>query len=79
MKEIFMTPGVKLRINKLIRSQKTDLVLPNEGTLVHVMENLGRTLLLVAFEGGNLEYLFQEEVEYAVAGGEVTPIGAADR
>jgi hypothetical protein len=74
-----MTPGVKLRINKLIRSQKTGLVLPNEGTLVHVMENLGRTLLLVAFEGGNFEYLFQEEVECAAAGSEVNPIGAAGR
>lgn len=74
-----MTPGVKLRINKLIRSQKTGLALAHEGTLVHVTENFGRTLLLVAFEGGNFEYLFEEEVECETTSSEVNPIGAADR
>jgi hypothetical protein len=58
--------GEKLRIKKLVRSQKTGMVLPNEGTLVCVTENLGRRLLLVAFPDGNSEYLFDDEVECAV-------------
>jgi hypothetical protein len=55
--------GEKLRIKKVVRSQKTGMILPNEGTLVCVMENLGRKLLLVTFADGNSEYLFADEVE----------------
>ena len=58
-----MTTGEKLRIKKLVRSQKTGMVLPKEGTLVCVTENLGRRLFLVAFADGNSEYLFDDEVE----------------
>jgi hypothetical protein len=39
------------------------MLLPREGTLVSVTENLGRTLLLVEFENGQHEYLFDYEVE----------------
>jgi hypothetical protein len=55
--------GEKLRIKKVVRSQKTGMILPNEGTLVCVTENLGRKLLLVTFADGNSEYLFADEVE----------------
>jgi hypothetical protein len=37
--------------------------LPKDGTLVSVTENLGRTLLLVEFAGGQHECLFENEVE----------------
>jgi hypothetical protein len=57
--------GEKLRIKKVVRSQKTGMILPTEGTLVCVTENLGRRLLLVAFADGNSEYLFDDEVECA--------------
>ncbi|HEU4345613.1 MAG TPA: hypothetical protein VFU31_29035 [Candidatus Binatia bacterium] len=60
-----MTTGVKLRLKKIIRSQKTGMFLPKEGTLVSVTENLGRRLLLVAFDSGSSEYLFDDEVECA--------------
>jgi hypothetical protein len=40
------------------------MLLPREGTLVSVTENLGRTLLLVEFEDGQHEYLFGYEVEF---------------
>jgi hypothetical protein len=40
------------------------MLLPREGTLVSVTENLGRTLLLVEFENGQHEYLFEHEIEY---------------
>ncbi|HUK40870.1 MAG TPA: hypothetical protein VLX11_07500 [Candidatus Acidoferrales bacterium] len=58
-----MKTGLKLNLTKTIRSAKTGMLLPREGTLVSVTENLGRTLLLVEFEGGQSEYLFENEVE----------------
>jgi hypothetical protein len=58
-----MKVGLKLNLTKTIRSAKTGMLLPREGTLVSVTENLGRTLLLVEFEGGQAEYLFENEVE----------------
>jgi hypothetical protein len=61
--------GEKLRIKKVVRSQKTGMVLPKEGTLACVTENLGRRLLLVAFADGNAEYLFDDEVECATFDG----------
>jgi hypothetical protein len=61
--EVFMQPGEKLNLTRTIRSAKTGMLLPKEGTLVSMTENLGRTLLLVAFEGGQHEYVFEYEVE----------------
>ena len=53
----------KINLTKTIRSTKTGMLLAREGTLVSVTENLGRTPLLVEFEEGRAEYLFQNEVE----------------
>lgn len=58
-----MRAGEILNLTKIIRSSKTGMLLPKEGTLVSITENLGRTLLLVTFEGGQSEYLFESEVE----------------
>jgi hypothetical protein len=57
-------PGIKLNVTKAIRSTKTGMLLPREGKLVSVNENLGRTLLLVEFEDGQHDYLFEYEVEF---------------
>ena len=62
--EVFMQPGVKLILTRTIRSSKTGMILPKEGTLVAVTENLGRTLLFVEFENGQSECLFENEVEF---------------
>jgi len=62
--EVFMQTGVKLNLTRTIRSSKTGMILPKEGTLVAVTENLGRTLLFVEFENGQSECLFENEVEY---------------
>jgi hypothetical protein len=59
----FMQSGEKLNLTRTIRSSKTGIILPKEGTLVSVTENLGRTLLLVEFANGQSEYLFENEVE----------------
>jgi hypothetical protein len=65
--ELFVEPslehGAKVNLTKPIRSAKTGMLLPRQGTLVSVTENLGRTLLLVVFENGHHEYLFDHEVE----------------
>lgn len=58
-----MQKGEKLNLTRTIRSSKTGMLLPKEGTLVSVTENLGRTLLLVEFENGQSDYLFENEVE----------------
>jgi len=60
-----METGVKLNLTTIIRSAKTGMLLPREGTLVSVTNNLGRTLLLVEFENGQSEYVFENEVESA--------------
>jgi hypothetical protein len=59
-----METGIKLNVTKPIRSSKTGMFLPRKGTLVSVTENLGRTLLLVKFEDGQHDYLFEYEVEF---------------
>ena len=59
-----MRPGIKLNLTRSIRSPKTGSLLPKEGTLVSVTENLGRTLLLVEFTRGHREYVFENEVEF---------------
>ena len=58
-----MQPDVKVSLTTIIRSAKTGMLLPKEGTLVSVTENLGRMLLLVEFASGQHEYLFENEVE----------------
>jgi hypothetical protein len=61
--ETLIERGAKVNLTKVIRSAKTGMLLPKEGTLVSITENLGRTLLLVAFENGHHEYLFEHEIE----------------
>jgi hypothetical protein len=58
-----MQPGEKLNLTRTVRSAKTGMLLPKEGTLVSMTENLGRTLLLVKFASGQHEYMFENEVE----------------
>jgi hypothetical protein len=57
-----MSPGDLLITVKPIRSQKTGVVLPREGTFVRMVENMGRQLILVNFGPAGYEYLFPDEV-----------------
>lgn len=57
-----MKPGDQLTTIKPIRSQKTGVLLPREGTFVRAIENMGRKLILVNFGPAGDEYLFPEEV-----------------
>ena len=51
-----------LTTTRPIRSQKTGIVLPRQGTFVSAIENLGRQLILVNFGSIGLEYLFPNEI-----------------
>jgi hypothetical protein len=57
-----MSPGDPLKTIKPIRSQKTGVLLPRQGTFVRAIENLGRSLILVNFGNAGEEYLFPDEV-----------------
>jgi hypothetical protein len=57
-----MRTGDALRTIKPIRSQKTGVILPREGTFVRTIENLGRQLILVNFGSAGEEYLFPDEI-----------------
>lgn len=57
-----MKPGDPLKTSKPIRSQKTGVMLPREGTFVSAVENMGRQLILVNFGPAGNEYIFPEEI-----------------
>jgi hypothetical protein len=57
-----LRPGDSLKIVKPIRSQKTGVFLPREGTFVRAVENMGRKLILVNFGTAGEEYLFPDEI-----------------
>jgi hypothetical protein len=57
-----MKTGDSLKTMKLIRSQKTGVLLPRQGTFIRNIDNLGRQLILVDFGLAGEEYLFSDEV-----------------
>ena len=57
-----MKTGDPLKTSKPIRSQKTGILLPREGTFVRAIENMGRKLILVSFGQAGEEYLFPDEI-----------------
>ncbi len=61
-KEVNMKSGDSLKTTKPIRSQKTGVMLPREGTFVRAVENMGRQLILVNFGTAGEEYLFPDEI-----------------
>jgi hypothetical protein len=52
-----MISGDLLKTTMLIRSQKTGVLLPRQGSFVRDIENLGRKLILVEFGSAGKEYL----------------------
>jgi len=59
MGDTIVKPGDVLTITRSIRSQKTGIVLPRQGTFVSAIENLGRQLILVDFDSAGQEYVFR--------------------
>jgi hypothetical protein len=66
--DIKMSPGDPLKTSKPIRSQKTGVVLPREGTFVRMVENMGRQLILVNFGAAGYEYIFPDEIIPEIVG-----------
>lgn len=66
-----MKTGDSLTTTMLIRSQKTGVVLPRQGTFVRDIDNLGRKLILVDFGSAGEEYLFPNEVLDEARNGEM--------
>ena len=58
-----MRPGETIKTTKPIRSHKSGVILPREGTFVRAIENLGRTLILVSLGKAGKEYLFPDEIQ----------------
>jgi len=69
--EATMKTGDSVKTTKLIRSQKTGVLLPRQGTFVRDVENLGRKLILVDFGPAGEEYLFPNEVLAETGNGEM--------
>jgi hypothetical protein len=61
-REATMKTGDSVKTTTLIRSQKTGVLLPRQGTFVRDIENLGRKLILVDFGSAGEEYLFPNEI-----------------
>ncbi len=61
--QVAIAVGQKVNLVRQTRSATTGALLPRQGTLVYRTENLGRVLLLIAFENGHREYLFEHEIE----------------
>ncbi|MDP2669095.1 MAG: hypothetical protein Q8P07_04655 [bacterium] len=57
-----MKLGEPIKINRTIRSQKTGVILPREGTFVRAIENMGRQMILVNFGDAGEEYIFPDEI-----------------
>ena len=57
-----METGDSLKTTRVIRSPRTGVFLPRQGTFVRDVENLGRKMILVDFGSAGEEYLFPHEV-----------------
>jgi hypothetical protein len=55
--------GIRCRAKRIIRSHAVMIEAGNQGTIVHELENLGRRLILVQWDGGPLLLAFSDEVE----------------
>ena len=63
-----METGDSLKTTRVIRSPRTGVFLPRQGTFVRDVENLGRKMILVDFGSSGEEYLFPHEVSEEASG-----------
>jgi hypothetical protein len=55
--------GFRCRAKKMLRGHAVVIEVDSQGTIVHELENLGRQLILVQWEGGPSLYVFADEIE----------------
>jgi hypothetical protein len=55
--------GMRCGARKMIRSHEVTIQPTNQGTIIYEVENLGRRLILVQWDGGSSTYAFPDEIE----------------
>jgi hypothetical protein len=55
--------GRRCRATKMVRSHRGLINRSTEGTIQHDLENIGRRLLSVQWDGGVTDYVFPSEIE----------------
>ncbi len=55
--------GIRCRAKKMIRDHGVTIEPDNQGTIVYEIEDLGRRLILVEWDGDSSFYVFPSEIE----------------
>jgi hypothetical protein len=55
--------GMRCAAKKMIRSHEVTIQPANQGTIIYEVENLGRRLILVQWDGNSSTYAFPDEVD----------------
>jgi hypothetical protein len=55
--------GMRCRATRLVRSHRGLINRSTEGTIQHDIENIGRHLISVQWDGGVTDYVFPSEIE----------------
>jgi hypothetical protein len=55
--------GMRCGARNAIRTRDVTIQPANQGTIIYEMENLGRRLILVQWDGGSSTYAFPDEVD----------------
>jgi hypothetical protein len=55
--------GMRCGAKKIIRNHKVTIQPANQGTILYEVENLGRKLILVQWDGKSSTYAFPEDLE----------------
>jgi hypothetical protein len=55
--------GMRCAAKKMIRGHKIMIPPANQGTIIYEMENLGRRLILVQWDGNSSTYAFPDEID----------------
>ena len=55
--------GMRCRLKKTVRAHEATLEADSPGTIVHEIDNLGRRMVLVDWDGNSSIYVFLEEIE----------------
>jgi hypothetical protein len=57
--------GLRCRAKTTVRAHEAKIEPESQGTIVHEIENLGRRMILVEWDGDSSLYVFPEEIEIA--------------
>jgi hypothetical protein len=55
--------GLRCRAKQIVRAHEAMIEADSQGTVVHEIDNLGRRMILVEWDGAGSLYVFPEEIE----------------